>query len=117
MPLRRRTRVARRLRRDATEVEKRLWWALRQLDGSYRFRRQHPIGQHIVDFACPALKLAIELDGGQHANQEEADTERTAELTRRGYRVIRFWNNEVIENLPGVLQALQRELELEAARI
>jgi very-short-patch-repair endonuclease len=94
-----------------------LWWALRELDGSYRFRRQHPIGQHIVDFACAALKLAIEVDGGQHAKQEQADAESTAELTRRGYRVIRFWNNEVIENHPGVLQTVQRELELEAAKI
>src|SRR5215813_3673594 len=103
MPLRPRTRLARRLRRVATEVEKRLWYALRELDGLHRFRRQHPIGSRIVDFACPAVKLAIELDGGQHASQEEADAARTSEIARHGYRVIRFWNSDVVNNLPGVL--------------
>jgi very-short-patch-repair endonuclease len=111
MPLRTRTRVARRLRRDATEVEKRLWRALRESLPEHRFRRQHPIGASIVDFACPARKLAIELDGGQHAIQQEADAARTREIVRRGYRVIRFWNNDVMDNLAGVLQAIQQELE------
>jgi very-short-patch-repair endonuclease len=111
MPLRPRTRVARRLRRDATEVEKLLWRTLRELESPYRFRRQHPIGRHVVDFACPGLKLAIELDGGQHATQEGADRARTSEIARHGYRVIRFWNGDVVNNLSGVLELIQRELK------
>jgi very-short-patch-repair endonuclease len=71
MKLRPRTKIARRLRRDATEVEQRLWWALRDLPVEKRFRRQHPIGPYVVDFACPGRKLAIELDGGQHAEQHQ----------------------------------------------
>jgi BirA family biotin operon repressor/biotin-[acetyl-CoA-carboxylase] ligase len=99
------------LRRDATEVEKRLWRALRESETPQRFRRQHPIGRFVVDFACPSRKLAIELDGGQHALQEEADAARSTEIARHGYRVLRFWNNEVIENLPGVLERIREELE------
>ena len=113
MPLRRRTRIARKLRRDATEVEKQLWRALRELPSEHRFRRQHPIGHHVVDFACPGLKLAIELDGGQHALQEEADAARTSDIARHGYRVIRFWNGDVVSNLSGVLELIRQELEPE----
>jgi len=112
MRLRPRTRIARRLRRNATEVEQRLWRALRESLVENRFRRQHPIGPYVVDFACPARKLAIELDGGQHAEQQQADALRTAELVRRGYRVVRFWNGDVIENLPGVVERIQQELEV-----
>jgi very-short-patch-repair endonuclease len=111
MLLRPPTRIARRLCRNATEAEKRLWWALRELSGEYRFRRQHPIGRRIVDFACPSHKLVIELDGGQHAMREAADQTRTAELARRGYRVVRFWNNDVIGNTSGVIETILRELE------
>ena len=111
MALRQRTQIARRLRRDATEVEKRLWRALRTMNPPWKFRRQHPVGRRIVDFACPARKLAIELDGGQHADRQEADAARSAELAQDGYRVIRFWNGEVIDNLDGVLQAILMALE------
>jgi very-short-patch-repair endonuclease len=111
MKLRFRVQIARRLRRNATEAEKRLWWALRELPGDYRFRRQHPIGRRVVDFACPARKLVIELDGGQHATDEVADQARTIELTRHGYRVIRFWNNDVLGNTAGVVETILRELE------
>ena len=111
MPLRPRTRIARRLRRDTTEAEKRLWWALRELPAPSGFRRQHPIGRYIADFACPGRDLAIEIDGGQHALTIEADAVRAEELARRGYRVLRFCNNEVIENLSGVLDMILRELE------
>ncbi len=100
MALRTRTIVARKLRREATEVERRLWRALRESALPWTFRRQHPIGRRIADFACPARKLAIELDGGQHAEGGAEDTARSAELAAHGYRVIRFWNNEVLEN-PG----------------
>jgi very-short-patch-repair endonuclease len=77
----------------------------------HRFRRQHPIGRYIVDFACPGLKLAIELDGGQHALRQKEDAARTAELARRGYRLIRFWNGDVIGNLGGVLERITNELD------
>jgi BirA family biotin operon repressor/biotin-[acetyl-CoA-carboxylase] ligase len=113
MELRPRTRIARHLRQNATEAEKRLWWALRELPGAYRFRRQHPIGRRVVDFACPSQKLAIELDGGQHATRSSADDARTDELARLGYRVIRFWNNDVLGNTAGVLETILRELEIE----
>ena len=105
------TETARRLRREATEVEKLLWRALRERLPEWKFRRQHPIGRRVADFACPARKLAIELDGGQHAAQSEADEARTAELERHGYRVLRFWNNEIIEAIDSVLETILRELE------
>jgi very-short-patch-repair endonuclease len=99
------------LRRAATDAEKAMWLALRELSSEHRFRRQHPIGPYVIDFACPARKLAIELDGGQHAQQEEKDAARTLEITRRGYRVLRFWNNDVMHNLAGVLDVIRRELD------
>ena len=111
MRLRSRTIVARRLRRDATHVENMLWRALRESGTAWKFRRQHPIGKHIADFACPARKLAIELDGGQHDAQAAADAVRSAALAAHGYRVIRFWNNEVIENVDGVVMAILQALE------
>jgi very-short-patch-repair endonuclease len=83
---------------------------LRESFPSLKFRRQHPIGQHIVDFACPEVKLVIELDGGQHAEQVEADEERSAALQEHGYRVIRFWNSDVMENLEGVLETISSAL-------
>ena len=97
--------AARTLRRNRTDAEGLLWHYLRneQLDG-YRFRRQHPIGRYIVDFACPSRKVLIELDGGQHAEQTSRDEKRGAFLRARGYRVLRFWNTEVFENCFGVLE-------------
>jgi very-short-patch-repair endonuclease len=103
--------IARRLRRDASDVERTLWHALREGGLPWKFRRQHPIGSRIADFACPARKLVIELDGGQHAEQVDADAARTADLEQRGYRIIRFWNNDVLENLEGVLETIQAALE------
>jgi very-short-patch-repair endonuclease len=103
--------LARTLRRDSTDVERRLWRALRESSLPWKFRRQHPIGRRIADFACPARKLAIELDGGQHAEQHEVDAARSAEIAAHGYRVIRFWNNDVSEKLDGVLQRIRAALE------
>jgi len=106
-----RTRVkterARRLRRDGTDVERRLWYKLRnaQIDGA-SFRRQHAAGNYILDFYCPALQLAIELDGGQHAQAESQDRQRDEWLRQRGVTVLRFWNSDVTENLSGVLEVI-----------
>ncbi|HUC66304.1 MAG TPA: DUF559 domain-containing protein [Stellaceae bacterium] len=111
MPVRPRTEIARRLRQDATDVEKILWRALRERIGFWKFRRQHPIGRRIADFACPARKLVIELDGGLHAERTEADNRRAAEIARYGYRIIRFWNSDVLENLEGVLETIRHALE------
>jgi very-short-patch-repair endonuclease len=109
MQVRARTKRARTLRRDSTDAEQKQWRALRELQIG-RFRRQHPIGRYITDFACPAKKLVIEVDGGQHADQAERDGTRTAELTKRGYRVIRFWKHDVLENINGVIEAILIEL-------
>src|ERR1700739_733337 len=111
MRVKRRTVVARRLRRHATDVEKQLWRELRELGLPPRFRRQHPVGGYIVDFACPGARLAIELDGGQHALRTDADEERSQEIAAHGYRVLRFWNVDVTENLRGVLETLFRGAE------
>ena len=102
---------ARALRHDATDVELILWRALRASGLPHKFRRQHPIGRRIADFACPMRKLVIELDGGQHADAVAADAARTAELAAHGYRIIRFWNNDVLENLDGVMETIRRALE------
>ncbi len=95
------------LRHNQTATEARLWQVLRahRLNGIL-FRRQHAIGPYIVDFCAPKHKLIIELDGSQHLDQQEYDAERTAYLETKGYRVLRFWNNEVWENLNGVLQKI-----------
>ena len=95
---------ARELRKRLTDAEQRLWTRLRQkqLDG-FRFRRQQPIGPYIVDFFCPEVSLILEIDGGQHASTEVRDASRTDWLEARGYRVMRFWNNDVLGNTEGVL--------------
>ena len=105
--------LARKLRTQSTEVEKKLWWRLRnrQLAG-YKFRRQFPVVGYILDFACEAEKLAVELDGGQHnlSQNTSRDAERTSALEKSGWRVLRFWNNEVNENIEGVLGVIQHAL-------
>jgi len=103
---------ARELRRDKTPEEEKLWSRLRnhQLDG-IGFRQQHAIGDTIVDFCAPRKKLVIELDGSQHLETVESDTERTAFLESKGYKVIRFFNYEVNENIEGVLQRIRLACE------
>jgi very-short-patch-repair endonuclease len=102
---------ARQLRRNATDVEKRLWYFLqnRQLDG-YKFRRQHGIADYIVDFVCLERKLIVELDGGQHAGRADRDEERTHVLESMGFQVVRFWNNEVLSNTVAVLEVIREAL-------
>ena len=102
---------ARQLRSTPTGAEIRLWSRIRrkQLDG-FRFRRQHPIGPYVVDFFCPEAKLIVEVDGGQHDALAEQDANRTEWLEKRGYRVVRFWNNDVLANTEGVLLAILEQL-------
>ena len=78
-----------------------------------KFRRQHPVGPYFADFACVEQGLIIELDGGQHGTEEgrEYDAERTAYMSVAGFKVLRFWNNEVMTNLPGVLQVIKSHLK------
>jgi very-short-patch-repair endonuclease len=106
------TAVARKLRRDATDAEARLWHHLRGrrlLD--FKFRRQHPVGRHVADFLCEEARLIVELDGGQHATSE-TDASRTASLEAAGYHVLRFWNHDVLGNTDGVLEEIARTLRL-----
>ena len=105
------TPTARKLRRNRTAVEDRLWRRIRsrQLDGA-KFTFQFPIGPHIADFACRSARLAIELDGGQHSPGCDADRTKTVESY--GYRIIRFWNNDVMENMEGVLEVIRHELRI-----
>jgi very-short-patch-repair endonuclease len=99
--------AARRMRRNMTPAEKKLWEALRgkQL-GGLKFRAQHPVGPFILDFYCPACRLAVELDGGVHEDQTAHDEARTQQLNDYGYNVIRFRNEEVLGDLPSVLERI-----------
>jgi very-short-patch-repair endonuclease len=100
---------ARLLRRNETDAERKLWQQLRaKRFSALKFRRQFPIGDFIVDFCCKELRLVIELDGGQHAEPAAvaSDSRRTGWLKSRGYRVLRFWNNDVLTNIDGVAQAI-----------
>ena len=105
------TSVARKLRRQSTDAENRLWYHLRgRRFEDAKFVRQFPIGPHAADFACRDLHLAIELDGGQHS--PEIDAPRTEAIEAFGYRIIRFWNHDVLENTYGVLEVIRREILL-----
>lgn len=106
------TSIARKLRRNRTEAEDRLWQVLRnrQIDQA-KFVFQFPIGSSVADFACRAARLVIELDGGQHADST-TDAHRTKLLEVHGYTVIRFWNNDVFENLEGVIEEIRRMLNI-----
>lgn len=107
---------ARRLRKDQTDCEKIIWHLLKDRRfTNYKFRRQHPIGSYIVDFACTALKLVIEIDGGQHCDNPQ-DGLRTEYLNARGYEVVRFWNNDVMTNIDGVILTLTLALSRKGGR-
>ena len=107
------TDMARRLRSEATNAERKLWAHLRRKQlGGMKFRRQHPVGPYIVDFCCPAAKLVLELDGGQHheAASIEYDMRRTEWLNAAGYRVMRFGNPDIFKNLQDSLDTIWRAL-------
>lgn len=105
---------ARNLRKNMTEQERKLWQFLRKksIDG-LKFRRQYPIGNYIVDFICNEKKLIIEVDGGQHNEAQNIayDKERTEFLESKGYKIIRFWNSDIDNNIEGVYQEILRNLK------
>jgi very-short-patch-repair endonuclease len=102
---------ARRLRRDMTEAEKKLWYRIRgdQLEG-HQFRKQVPLDPYILDFACLRKRLALEVDGSQHAEISAAERERNRFLHAEGFVVVRYWNTEVLQNIDGVLLDLLTKL-------
>ncbi|MCK7578045.1 MAG: endonuclease domain-containing protein [Chromatiales bacterium] len=103
--------VVRRLRRQQTDAEKRPWHYLRDRQcGGYKFRRQVQIGRFIVDFVCLDSKLIVEVDGGQHLEQRQQDDSRSRDLKSRGFRVLRFWNHDVLNDTAAVLEAIHQAL-------
>ena len=100
------------LRKEPTPAEGKLWAYLRgnKVDG-VNFRRQHAIGNYVPDFVSIKKKLIVELDGSQHLQQEKYDDERTRYLESMGYKVLRFWNNAVMNDINGVIRAIQMELK------
>ena len=110
----RNTRIARRLRRNQTDAERVLWLRLRdrRLAG-WKFKRQVPVERYVVDFLCGDANLILEIDGGQHADNKR-DEERTKVLEAMGYLVLRFWNNDVMRNIDGVLDEILRTLPHQA---
>lgn len=103
--------IAKHLRRRGTEAEKLLWNHLRakQLH-CLRFRRQEPIGRYIVDFLCYEVRMVIEVDGGQHAERKLFDKERDDWFVSQGFRVLRFWDNDVLTNIEGVLEKIREQI-------
>jgi very-short-patch-repair endonuclease len=106
------TKIAKDLRKRATEAERLLWKHLRsrQVEG-FKFRRQEPIGNYIVDFVSFEKRLVIEIDGGQHALriEKDRDNKRDEFLKAQGFKVLRFWNNDVLGNMDGVLEVIREE--------
>ncbi len=109
---------SRQLRSELTEAESHLWQHLRarQVRGK-KFRRQHPVGKYILDFACIEARLAIEVDGGQHSEMQNQDNVRTAWLETQGWKVVRFWNNEVLQNIEGVLEEVFNALSVDKSDV
>ena len=104
------------LRKKSTPTERKLWSRIRDDQLGVAFRRQHAVGNYIPDFCSPKAKLIIELDGSQHLEQEEYDEERTKYLESLGYKVIRFWNNDVMNNIDGVILAIIHAMEDESSK-
>jgi len=104
------------LRKKSTPAERKLWSRIRNGQLGVTFRRQHAVDIYIPDFCSPKAKLIIELDGSQHLEQEEYDEERTKYLESLGYKVIRFWNNDVLNNIEGVVLAIIHAMEKESSK-
>jgi very-short-patch-repair endonuclease len=104
--------LARQMRAEPTDAERKLWWHLRKRlkTPDTHFRRQVRIGRYIGDFVCHSARLVVEVDGGQHAVRTAADQERSRVLEANGYRILRFWNNDVLTNIDGVLEEIQRAI-------
>ena len=100
------------MRENPTDAEQRLWWHLRHrlAKTGTHFRRQVQIGRYIADFVSHKAKLIIEVDGGQHASRAKSDDDRTKLFEAHGYRVLRYWNNDVLKNTDGVLADIQRAI-------
>ncbi len=107
---------AKSLRANLTDAEQRLWYFLRRNHLGCRFRRQHPIGPYIADFACLRPQLVIEVDGGQHAQQRRYDTARDTFLRERGFTVLRFWSNDVLLRTDAVLQRIWSVIRAEGVK-
>jgi very-short-patch-repair endonuclease len=105
------TKRAKELRKNMTDAEKKIWQMIRkrQILGN-KFRRQVPIGPYIADFVCFEKKVIVEIDGGQHKTREGYDQKRTKWFQSQGFRVIRFWNNDVLKNIEGVTERLYARL-------
>ena len=101
--------IAKTLRKKSTDAENVLWKQLRrkQLEG-LKFRRQQPIDNYVVDFVCFKKRIVIEVDGGQHSIERDKDSERDNYLVINGFKVLRFWNNEVLQNIEGVLEMIRK---------
>ncbi|HEY7811122.1 MAG TPA: DUF559 domain-containing protein [Allosphingosinicella sp.] len=110
------TPVARKLRREMTDAERLLWSRICGEQLGRKFVSQFQLGGAVADFACRRAKLVIELDGGQHALARQADAERTRVIEAHGYKVVRFWNSDVMENLDGVLEPILQELDIASNR-
>lgn len=101
---------ARNLRKQSTDTERHLWYNLRANRLGFKFKRQVPIGTYIVDFLCMERRLIVELDGGQHLDNQKYDIERTAWLNGRGFKVLRFWNNDVLQQTEAVVEVITQAL-------
>lgn len=101
---------ARNLRKNSTDAERHLWYYLRANRFGFKFKRQVPLKRFIVDFLCLEKRLIIELDGGQHQDNQAYDDQRTIELGQLGFQVLRFWNNDALMNTKGVLEVIRQAL-------
>jgi very-short-patch-repair endonuclease len=106
------TKIARKLRKQQTPQEVRVWSRLRDRQFlGYKFRRQVPLGRYVVDFYCPEKKLVLEIDGGHHMQQQTQDQQREDLLKSQGYQILRFWNSDIEQNLEGVFEKIMQVLQ------
>jgi very-short-patch-repair endonuclease len=105
-------RRAKKLKREMTDAERKLWYRIRgKRFASWNFRRQVPIGPHVADFLCERARLVVEVDNGASPGRRDLDRARSADLNAQGYEIVRFWNDEVLGNIDGVLEVLERVLK------